>query len=43
VSLLEAYSVLFRQWRIAFEIGAINRQAGAKPMRFREFLRLLQG
>ena len=28
VSVLEAYRVMFRQWRIAFEIGAINRVAG---------------
>ena len=41
VKVLEAYRVMFRQWRIAFEIGAINRQAGEKPMRFREFLCLL--
>ncbi len=42
VSLLEAYRVLFRQWRIAFEIGAMNRRAGQGPMRLREFVRLLK-
>jgi membrane protein DedA with SNARE-associated domain len=42
VSLLEAYRVLFRQWRIAFEIGALNRNAGHLPMRFREFLCVLK-
>lgn len=30
-SLLDAYRILFRQWRIAFEIGAQNRAAGAPP------------
>src|SRR6185295_1531804 len=34
VSLLDAYSALFEQWRIAFEIGAINRRLGAMPMTF---------
>jgi len=42
VSLLEAYRIMFRQWKIAFEIGALNRQAGEKPMRFREFLDLVR-
>jgi len=27
-SLLDAYRILFRQWRISFEIGAANRTAG---------------
>jgi hypothetical protein len=43
VSLLEAYRVMFRQWRIAFEIGAINRREGEQPMRFREIVGLLRG
>ncbi len=30
-SLLAAYRVLFNQWRIAFEIGAQNRNRGATP------------
>jgi pimeloyl-ACP methyl ester carboxylesterase/membrane protein DedA with SNARE-associated domain len=30
-SLLTAYQVLFAQWRIAFEIGALNRQRNFKP------------
>jgi pimeloyl-ACP methyl ester carboxylesterase/membrane protein DedA with SNARE-associated domain len=30
-SLLAAYRVLFEQWRIAFEIGAHNRQRGVEP------------
>lgn len=29
--LLYAYRVLFRQWRLAFEIGAQNRARGARP------------
>jgi hypothetical protein len=41
VRLLEAYRVLFRQWRIAFEIGALNRQAGQEPMPFLDFLLLV--
>lgn len=32
VTLREAYRTLFRQWRIAFEIGAMNRQLGPRPM-----------
>jgi hypothetical protein len=31
LSLLEAYRVLFRQWRIAFEIGDLNRARGFRP------------
>lgn len=27
-----AYGALFRQWRILFEIGAANRQRGARPL-----------
>jgi membrane protein DedA with SNARE-associated domain len=42
VSLLDAYRVLFRQWKIAFEIGALNRQAGFRPMPFRDFVDLLR-
>jgi hypothetical protein len=37
ISLWEAYRVLFRQWRIAFEIGAANRGA---ELGFRELVRL---
>jgi membrane protein DedA with SNARE-associated domain len=29
--LLEAYRVLFTQWRLAFKIGARNRERGARP------------
>jgi hypothetical protein len=41
VSLIEAYRVMFRQWRIAFEIGAANRQRGAQPMRVSELVKLV--
>jgi len=41
VSLFEAYCVLFNQWRIAFEIGALNRRAGVLPMSLRDFYYLV--
>jgi hypothetical protein len=31
LSLLDAYRVLFEQWRIAFEIGNLNRSRGVRP------------
>lgn len=31
LSLFEAYRVLFQQWRIAFEIGDLNRARGIQP------------
>jgi hypothetical protein len=40
-SLREAYRVLFAQWRAAFEIGAANLRAGAKPTPIGELVRLL--
>jgi len=42
VRLLEAYRVLFRQWRIAFEIGARNRNLGHQPMLMRDFIAMLR-
>jgi len=42
VTLLEAYRALFHQWRIAFEIGARNRQLGQRPMTLRAFVALLR-
>jgi hypothetical protein len=42
VTLLEAYRVLFEQWRIAFEIGARNRQLGQQPMPLRGFVAMLR-
>lgn len=41
VSLCEAYRVLFEQWRLAFEIGAMNRVSGAMPMRLGALLRVV--
>ena len=38
LSLLEAYRVLFRQWRIAFEIGDLNRARGIRPSSVGELL-----
>ena len=42
VGLLEAYRVLFSQWRIAFEIGAHNRRAGWRPMPLLALLDLIR-
>ncbi len=39
-SLLGAYRVLFRQWRIAFEIGAQNRALGAPQTTVGDLLKL---
>ena len=41
VSLFEAYRVMFRQWKIAFEIGAANKERGVQPMRLSAFVALL--
>ena len=40
-SLFDAYRILFRQWRIAFEIGAANVQRGSAAMSLRELVRWL--
>jgi membrane protein DedA with SNARE-associated domain len=42
VGLLEAYRVLFSQWRIAFEIGAHNRREGWQPMPLLDFIDLVR-
>jgi membrane protein DedA with SNARE-associated domain len=42
LSVWDAYDVLFRQWRLAFRIGAANRSKGACPMTLAEFARLLR-
>jgi hypothetical protein len=42
VGILEAYRMLFSQWRIAFEIGAHNRRAGCQPMPILEFIDLVR-
>ena len=42
LSVLEAYRVLFRQWRLAFEIGAENRRRGATVSSLRSLARLVR-
>jgi hypothetical protein len=42
-SLASAYRRLFRQWRLAFAVGAANRSRGAAPARISHLLRLLAG
>jgi len=37
----EACATLFRQWRLAFEIGAQNRVRGARPAPMRELVKLI--
>ncbi len=36
-----AYATLFRQWRIAFEIGVENRQRGVKPVSVSALIKLI--
>ena len=38
-SLIDAYRILFRQWRLAFEIGTENMKLGAKRTLIRELMR----
>lgn len=40
-SLFAAYTVLKRQWRLAFEIGAANRKLGVQPVRLRSLVRAI--
>ncbi len=40
LSLFDAYRVLFRQWRIAFEIGDLNRARGVRPASVSELFRV---
>jgi hypothetical protein len=42
-SLFEAYRSLFRQWKIAFEIGAENRRRGVAPTKISDFIKLVLG
>lgn len=42
-TLLDAYRILFRQWRIAFEVGLANVANGAEPVSVGELLRLAFG
>lgn len=39
--LRDAYGILFEQWRLAFEIGARNRERGVEPASAGELLRML--
>ena len=39
----DAYRVLFRQWALAFEIGALNRERGVRPTGLGKLLRALLG
>ncbi len=41
VRLVDAYRVLFEQWRLAFEAGARNRDRGVEPVGLLELLRML--
>jgi hypothetical protein len=40
VSIWQAYGAMFRHWRWAFEIGALNRSRGADPMSLRALWKL---
>ncbi len=40
-SLLAAYKILFKQWRLAFEIGALNRARGVQPTSSGTLVKLL--
>jgi hypothetical protein len=42
VGLFRAYATLFEQWRIAFHIGALNRERGVRPSTFGEIIHLFQ-
>lgn len=41
--LFAAYKILFEQWRIAFEIGARNRERGARPTPLAALVRITFG
>jgi hypothetical protein len=41
-SLFNGYRVLMKQWRMAFEIGALNRARHVKPSSVRHLWRLLR-
>jgi hypothetical protein len=42
LSLIDAYRVLFEQWRIAFEIGHRNRERGVRPSSVMELTRMIR-
>ncbi|MEZ5429371.1 MAG: VTT domain-containing protein [Pyrinomonadaceae bacterium] len=41
-TLFDAYRILFRQWRIAFEIGAENRRRGVAPVPVRQMIKMIR-
>ncbi len=41
VPLAGAYRALFRHWSLAFEIGAVNRRSGHRPMALRRLLAVM--
>lgn len=41
-SLFAAYKILFRQWRLAFEIGAENQRRGHMPTPLRQLIHLVR-
>jgi len=41
-SLLWAYGVLFRQWRVMTDLGAARRNAGSKPPSTRDLFRMVR-
>jgi hypothetical protein len=42
LSLVNAYRVLFEQWRMAFEIGQQNRERGARPSSVSDLLKMIR-
>ena len=42
LSLFDAYRALFKQWRIAFEIGKLNRDRGARPSSLCELIGMIR-
>lgn len=42
-SLFDAYRILFRQWKIAFRIGAENQRIGFKPTKISDLIKLILG
>ena len=40
-NVIDAYRVLFAQWKLAFEIGALNRDRGFRPSSARELFAML--
>jgi len=41
IRLVDAYRVLFEQWRLAFEVGRRNRERGVEPVGIFGLLRML--